>query len=169
MPRFRSSGALSMAPYSRKLARPLLDCRLVIAAVSVVCHHWSMFRMRRKRPRTFPWSTWPIVPGEVSKAPFLRAAGQGEHPTNVHVWLVSLECCGVASHRGDAAAGLKPQGLLNGIDRRAGAKSSATGPPGCARECRHGEASPGEQRKRKKCRERRKKGWRGANSGAVAR
>jgi len=36
IPRLRSSGALSMAPYSKKVARPLSACRLVIAAVRVV-------------------------------------------------------------------------------------------------------------------------------------
>lgn len=37
IPRFRSSGALSMAPYSRKLARDFAACLLVIAADRVVC------------------------------------------------------------------------------------------------------------------------------------
>jgi hypothetical protein len=36
IPRFRSSGALSIAPYSRKLARPFSAWRLVIAADRVV-------------------------------------------------------------------------------------------------------------------------------------
>lgn len=39
IPRFRSSGALSMAPYSKNLAYPFSACRLVIAAVKVV-YEW---------------------------------------------------------------------------------------------------------------------------------
>lgn len=36
IPRFRSSGALSIAPYSRYFASPFSACRFVMAAVSVV-------------------------------------------------------------------------------------------------------------------------------------
>ena len=36
IPRFRSSGALSIAPYSRKLAKPISAWRFVMAAVNVV-------------------------------------------------------------------------------------------------------------------------------------
>jgi hypothetical protein len=36
IPRLRSSGALSMAPYSRNFAKPFSACRLVMAAVRVV-------------------------------------------------------------------------------------------------------------------------------------
>ena len=41
IPRLRSSGALSIALYSRKLAYPFSDCRFVMAAVRVVCKRKS--------------------------------------------------------------------------------------------------------------------------------
>lgn len=51
IPRFRSSGALSIAPYARKFASPFSACLFVIAAVNVVCNlsaldqhlGWSVF------------------------------------------------------------------------------------------------------------------------------
>src|SRR5258706_6090909 len=46
IPRARSSGALSIWSYARKVAPPDFASTLVMAAVSVV----------------LPWSTWPIVP-----------------------------------------------------------------------------------------------------------
>ena len=44
MPRFRSSGALSMAPYSRNFAKPFSACRFVMAAVNVVYSRFSCIR-----------------------------------------------------------------------------------------------------------------------------
>lgn len=41
IPRFLSSGALSIAPYSKKLAIPFDAWRLVMAAVRVVCSRLS--------------------------------------------------------------------------------------------------------------------------------
>lgn len=50
IPRFRSSGALSIEPYSRKLANPFSACLLVIAADRVVCHTRGLAR-RESEPR----------------------------------------------------------------------------------------------------------------------
>lgn len=54
IPRFRSSGALSIAPYSRKFAYPFSACRLVIAAVSVVWEAGQSISMGLQRNRGEP-------------------------------------------------------------------------------------------------------------------
>ena len=78
IPRLRSSGALSMAPYSRKFARPFEAWYLVMAAVKVVCQKKKKKKLletilkagkgkeeeecSKDSHFTLPWSTWPMVP-----------------------------------------------------------------------------------------------------------
>lgn len=53
IPRFRSSGALSIAPYARKFASPFSACLFVIAAVNVVYDGVS-FQTAHRIPKYVP-------------------------------------------------------------------------------------------------------------------
>ena len=120
IPRFRSSGALSIAPYSRNCAKPFSAWRLVIAAVKVVFSRSAYYFGIELYWHTLPWSTCPIVPSIFNSGSIKIIVRR----TNIYMWLVPLKDSGQAPY----ASAILREHLLNRIHSFPLSKSEFAGP-----------------------------------------